>query len=422
MEIVQLKGADFGIEETKAQQISAQFKPMLDKMTELEKEYNRIIRLPKDKPETAEQAGALRKQLVKVRTGTAEIHKSQKAFYLAGGRFVDAWKNAQLFASQGLEDKLLEIETYRQRQELERQQKRQADRENQLRPYYEDFEGLNLGAMQDDVWGAYFERKKKDWEELELAKKEAEKKRIAEEKRAELEADRREMMAHYTSLPAVSNYAELSHDDFMAELEEAKFAFEEARRKSKLEADRIIALRPFANYLDWDNLELGEMLDGDYEDLLNHVKYQKAEDDAQLEKERQETARLKAEAEAKEKAWQAEQEAQRKAQEAEREAQRKAQEAERKKREKLEAQIKAQKEAEAKAKAEQKAKEEQARKEAEALAKAGDKAILKNWVTGFYLNGDNHSKLSPSGKGVAENIIMKFQSFKAWAEKEIEKV
>jgi hypothetical protein len=47
---------------------------------------------------------------MKIRTATLDIHKKQKAFYLAGGKFVDGWKNAQHFASMGKEEKLEEIE------------------------------------------------------------------------------------------------------------------------------------------------------------------------------------------------------------------------------------------------------------------------------------------------------------------------
>jgi len=40
----------------------------------------------------------LRLKYMKIRTATLDIHKKQKAFYLAGGRFVDGWMNASLMA------------------------------------------------------------------------------------------------------------------------------------------------------------------------------------------------------------------------------------------------------------------------------------------------------------------------------------
>ena len=102
--LVKIDASEFGIEESKAKQIQEQFQPMLDKMVNLEKQANEVFKLP---IETASvKAKEVRLQYVKVRTGTAEIHKEQKAFYLQAGRFVDGWKNAQLFASQGIDPQL----------------------------------------------------------------------------------------------------------------------------------------------------------------------------------------------------------------------------------------------------------------------------------------------------------------------------
>ena len=108
-EIVKIDHKEYGLEESKATQIAAQFQPMLEKMQELEIEFNAVICMDSG-PEKVAAAKECRMKYVKVRTGTAEIHKGQKAFYLAGGRYVDGWKNAQIFASQGNEDKLSEIE------------------------------------------------------------------------------------------------------------------------------------------------------------------------------------------------------------------------------------------------------------------------------------------------------------------------
>ena len=109
MELVKINPSDYGLEEQKAKEISDMFKPMLDKMVDLEKRYNEVISL-EIQPETCKKAKELRLEYVKVRTGTATIHKELKAFYLQGGRFVDGWKNAQLMASQGIEEKLINIE------------------------------------------------------------------------------------------------------------------------------------------------------------------------------------------------------------------------------------------------------------------------------------------------------------------------
>jgi len=183
-EIVKLDPKQYGIEENKAADIAAQFKPMLDKMVELEKEYNEIIALPID--EAAAPAKALRLKYVKIRTGTEKIHKEQKAFYLSAGRFVDGWKNAQLFASEGIEKKLEDIELYAINKEKERIATLAASRAELLLPFgITETTSLNLGAMSEDVWNNFLTGTETNYK----AKIEAE--RIAEEQRlAAIEAER----------------------------------------------------------------------------------------------------------------------------------------------------------------------------------------------------------------------------------------
>ena len=55
-EIVKLNPSEFGIEDSKAADIAAQFKPMLDKMVELENEYNEVIALPIELASTAKKS------------------------------------------------------------------------------------------------------------------------------------------------------------------------------------------------------------------------------------------------------------------------------------------------------------------------------------------------------------------------------
>jgi hypothetical protein len=187
--LVKVDPKEFGLEETKAQDIALQFKPMLDKMVELETEFNEVVKLDIENPETSKKAKELRSKYVKVRTGTAEIHKQQKAFYLAGGRFVDGWKNAQLFASQGKEEKLIEIEKYYENIEKQKLQALKQERVDMLKPYIDNAEELELHLMTEDVWEAYFMVKKKNHEERIEAERIAELQRIEEELRLEKERE-----------------------------------------------------------------------------------------------------------------------------------------------------------------------------------------------------------------------------------------
>lgn len=193
MTTLQINAADYGLEENKAKQISDMFKPMLDKMTELEVQYNEVIKRPME-PETMQMAKDLRLAYVKVRTGTAAIHKELKSFYLQGGRFVDGWKNAQLMASQGIEEKLKSIEDHffniRAREVKELQEKRTIE----LQKYGLEVFPIELGLMDVDIWNNYLSGVKLNYEAQNEAVAKAEKERLEaiEKERAEQERIRKE--------------------------------------------------------------------------------------------------------------------------------------------------------------------------------------------------------------------------------------
>lgn len=182
-QLIKIKASDYGLEESKAKEIEALFIPMLSKMSELENEYNDILQ-NEINPETCQRAHDLRSAYVKIRTGTAEIHKKAKEFYLNGGRFVDGWKNAQLFASGEKENTLKAIENHFENQEHDRLEKLRIDRLNLLRPYTE-IEPLALGHMEQLVFDNLL-RGFKVAKEVQIA---AEKK-VEEDRLAAIEAER----------------------------------------------------------------------------------------------------------------------------------------------------------------------------------------------------------------------------------------
>lgn len=238
MELVKLDATKFGLEESKAADIAAQFQPMLDKMVELEKEYNEVVTLPIEDPTTAKKAKEVRLKYVKVRTGTADIHKKQKEFYLAGGRFVDGWKNAQLFASQGIEEKLEEIEKYAERKEAERIAALQADRAEQLHPYgIENISALNLGTMTEEVWSAFFTGARANYEAKIEAERKSEAERI-EKERAEAEERERIRLEN----EQLKKEAEERESAIKAERAAAEEKLEEERKASAVEAARLKAI------------------------------------------------------------------------------------------------------------------------------------------------------------------------------------
>ena len=176
-EIVKINASDYGLEETKANEIKSMFVPMLTKMDELEVQYNDILKREID-PETCQMAKDLRLAYVRTRTGTEKIHKDLKAFYLNGGRFVDAFKNTQAFASGEKEKTLKAIEDHFENQERERLEKLRTERLELLQPYTE-IEPLALGHMEQTVFDNYLTGVKLAHEQRIAAEKKAEEDRLA---------------------------------------------------------------------------------------------------------------------------------------------------------------------------------------------------------------------------------------------------
>ena len=226
-EIVKIKASDYGLEESKAKEIESLFTPMLSKMSELETEYNDILK-EEINPETCQRAKDLRLSYVKIRTGTAEIHKKAKEFYLNGGRFVDGWKNAQLFASGEKEKTLKSIEDHFENQERERIEKLRTERIELLKPYTE-IEPLALGHMQQDVFDNYLAGIKLAHEQKIIAEKKAEEDRIAKEKK---DTEERENQR----LENIKLKEEAIERDRLAEIERKKQA--DILAKQKAESDK----------------------------------------------------------------------------------------------------------------------------------------------------------------------------------------
>jgi len=185
-EIVKIDPTTYGMQATEAAQVEAVFLPMIDKMKELEAQFNEIALLPIE-PTTCKKAKELRLQYVKIRTGTAAIHKSAKEYYRKGGLFVDGWKNAQAFASQEKETVLEKIECHFENLEKERKEKLKIERLSLLAGLCDDPSMYPVENMSDPAFTQLLDG-------LTVAKKQREDAiRIAEENRiAKEKADREE--------------------------------------------------------------------------------------------------------------------------------------------------------------------------------------------------------------------------------------
>ena len=247
-EVVVLDHKDYGLEETKAKEISQMFMPMLETMASLENEYNELAKMEINKG-TCIVAKNLRMKFVKVRTGTAKIHKQLKDFYLQGGRFVDAFKNVQLTAASNIEQKILDIENHFETLAKIEKEKITAERTELLHPYDVAVIPSNIGDMDKDTFDSYFlgtklnfeERQRKAAEELEaqrLYEIEQEEKRKAEKEEQERIRIENEELKKAAELVRIEQEKKDKIESDKRKKEAAILAKKEAEQKAILEKER----------------------------------------------------------------------------------------------------------------------------------------------------------------------------------------
>jgi len=237
----------FGIEPVKAQEMVSGLSTIFAEREVLKNAYIDVIELPVSK-ENLPVFKELRLKIVKNRTqGIEKWHKTNKAFYLAGGRFVDAIKNKEVLENEAMESKLLEAENFFLNQEKEKARLLNLERIEKVRPYVEDVTGLDFSEFDDENFDDYVLGKKTRFEN-EAKEREVEALRIEEARLAEIERQR------------------------LIEVENAKLK-KEAEEKEKIRKERGVKMQPYIVYIR-DYNKLLEMSDADFEKEIARLKEQ----------------------------------------------------------------------------------------------------------------------------------------------------
>lgn len=375
-EVTVISHSEFGLEETKALEITNGLKQIIEERNALSERYAEAIQLEITK-ENIPLFKELRLKIRDNRTkGIENWHKTQKEFYLRGGQFVDAIKRKESEENLRMESNLEENEKFFERQEAWRVAKLNKSRVFECEQYSEFVPiGVNLGSLSDDEYAKIFNGAKMQYDAKIQAEKEAEEKRLEDER---IEAER----------------------------------IKEEKRIEDLHQSRKSIALPFYDF--WDEFEktlhFGVVSENDFNAFIDRVKKEKEENDKKIEAQRIENDRLKKEAEKAEAERKKQAEIQAK-KDAENEA--KLLE-ERKERERVEAELNAKREAELKEQQEKAEAERLAKLQAEKDAKAPVKKQLKNWVDSFELPKE------PISNETSAEIIAKFEAFKAWSKTQIE--
>jgi hypothetical protein len=224
---------EFGLETKQVETIEQAFAPKIAERDGLAEIYSQIIKKELTQS-TCDEAGDLRRKLVKVRTGIADIHKTQKAFFLAAGRFVDAWKNKETAPVEQMEENLAKIEKHFILIEQERIAKLESYRTEMLSMYTEIIP-MSLGLMQEDVFTAYLNAQKEAHKAKIEAEKKAEQERIAAEKAEAAERERVRLENEALRKAAIEREKEIEAERAKAEKERIAEREEAARKQKAIE-------------------------------------------------------------------------------------------------------------------------------------------------------------------------------------------
>ena len=352
---ITLNPTEFGIDENRGLEIVNKFSPLQFEINAYNEQYKSILESELTEELTV-KARDLRLKLKDIRTKQVnKIHKSEKDFYLQGGRFVDAWKNKLNTIIEVQEDKLQQIEDYFLNIEKQKIEDLRNSRWLRLKEYT-DLEPNDLGLMSEDIFNATLN----GFIQIEK-EKELEQKRIEEEKAEE----------------------------------------ERILKLHNLRKEKTLPFFDFWNEED-KKQNLGIISESDFNTFFDRIQLNKKEFDIKQEEFRKENERLRLEAELKQKEIE-------KQQKIEAEKLRK----ERLEKEKLEAEIKANKiklEKEEQAKKEE---QERLRLEQEEIRKAPIKKQLSFWIDSFEIPDTQFEN------EITLEIKQKFESFLKWSKNKI---
>lgn len=221
-----IKASEYKIQENKAKEIKSLYYPMIEMLESMEGRYNDFMQTAKNEisNETVKEAKRLRLDISRVRIDADKARKTAKEEYLRAGNAIQGAYNTLLYAVKSKEENLIEIEKHFENIEKERLQKLQEERVLMLSKYIDNASEINFSEMQQDVFQAYYDTKKKEYEDRIEAEKKAEEERIAREK---AEAEERERIRK-------------ENEKLKKEAEERKKKEKiEAEKRAKLEAERV---------------------------------------------------------------------------------------------------------------------------------------------------------------------------------------
>jgi hypothetical protein len=373
-QLVLINPKDFEIDDSMANNITSKIVTLKKERDILSQKYLEVMQMDINDPETAKEAKKARLLIRDNRTKGFEVQRvADKKVPLRLGQFIDAVYGSETAENIRMEGALESIEKHAENLEKQRLEALHKERVSLATPYVnENFCFTDLSSMDQEVFDAYLQTKKNTFEA-----------RIAAEKKAEQERLERE-------------------------------------RIQNLHNERFQLLLPVWQFVEDKDANFGMLTQEAFEHFLQSKEMQKIEFEKEQEQIRIENQKLREEAEKKEADAKKERESQEAAMAKERKKAQEAAEKERKEKEALEAQLKKERDEKAAEEAKKQAELEKERLRLENLSKAGDKAILLDWINTSFPTPKSPNGLTSDGNGKLLEIAQKFDGFRKWALTQIE--
>lgn len=305
---------------TKAQRIALRYVPLMQEVNEF---ADQLKKLQKGKKEDVPEARKIRRALGKTCSSVAELKKEDKANIIIEQRYIDGLFKTVEGAGRLTQLEAKEHETYFEKLEEAKREKIRIERIAELEKYG-DIVGIgDVSEMSEDVWSNFLQGTKTNYENRIAAEKKAEEERLEKERLEKLKNERELKLKIYWPFvpddhPPFEKLSISEWEDFLAEMENAKEAWDKKQEEIRIENERL-------------KKEADEREKKAKQEAAKRAKEEQERKALELEKEKArqaEEARIKAIADAKIKAEQEAKEQLEKELAAEKERQRKEQEAE----------------------------------------------------------------------------------------------
>jgi len=245
-ELVKVNPEEYGLQVDQATPLQKGLEQIVAERDILAKRYAEVIQM-EITPENIKVFKELRLKIRDNRTkGLEPWHKAQKAFFLAGGRYVDALKNVNSVENERMEANLEENEKFFEKEEAKRVAALDVERRDMCAKYDATAEGIDLGSMDQDLFEALLIKYQRDYDAAQEAIKQAEKERLLAEAKAKLKEERREELLplwNHLSEDFKNTFADITDKEFKTAVKTAKSVQleyelqQEKLRKEKEEAE-----------------------------------------------------------------------------------------------------------------------------------------------------------------------------------------